>query len=590
MNTLLGYTKFLSYKPGDAVELYTHYPSTIGWDGLYTKTQPNQNVTLGPSSSFQSIKCTINQSASTPGIVWRNIPIPVNSKYLTIRYQFQTQSSLSLSPYIRDLSLGVLYWVSNKKNLVQEGSGFVSIRLPDGLARPNQGLDIFILGYGKFVSGDSFVLDNMSLDFAPGTSPIQPMGITLYSHKKNPVLVTQTYNTPSQKFYPNSFAYGCRWVSPTRIQLPSNLSSGYYFIKLDYKSSIYWLPIIVRPGFGFNANPGSKILVLANTNKWNGYNTWAGLDGSISLYKFASTDYYLACRQVGLEGTDGVKSTAPRVANFVHTERPNLVLNNYIQKYFSSDIKSTVFFNDHIYGEMFLPNYLDGLGRYYDVITDQDMDKMGIADISNYKIFIAHVHPEYWSGKQMDLLGQMHRAKIGIMYIGGNGLYWKCTWVGNQMEVRKDRKKHLDGTPGGQWGELGSPGEQIVKVYYSKMYPTNVQFGFAYQTTLPTHPLLAGLVDPSGNIGFKNLNAKSINTGPAGWEVDNIQIPSNLKYLIARSPDNLSNMIWKDGDGTTGPVFSTGSIIYTGSLFVDPGIYQLTTRVIDRMDRIDLKV
>ncbi len=580
MNTLLGYTKSLSYKPGDSVELYTHYPCGVSWDGLYTNAKPNQNVILG--ISYESIKCTINQSSSTPGIVWKNIPIPANSKFLTIRYQVHSNSNLSISPYVRDLSLGVLYWVSNTKNLVQQGNGFVSIRLPEGLVKQNQNLDIFLLVYSKFIPGDSFDLTNLSFDFVPGINLPKPMGITLYSHKKIPVFTTYLQNVLNQKFYPNSFALGCRWVNPIHIQLSNDLSSGYYFIKLEYRSSVYWLPIIVRPKF--NTNLGNKILVLANTNKWNAYNTWAGLDGSISLYSFASTDYYLTNRNLILEGTNGVKSSAPRVANFVHIERPNRTMSSYIQKYFSSDIKSTVFFNDHIYGEMFLPNYLDELARTFDVITDQDMDGLTIGDISNYKIFVAHVHPEYWSAKQMELLGQIHKAKIGIMYIGGNGLYWKCTWSGNQMEVRKDRKKHLDGTQGGQWGELGSPGQQIVKVYYSKMYPTNVQFGFPYIGSNPTHPLLEGLIDPSGYIGFKNLNSKSINSGPAGWEVDNIQIPSNLKYLIARSPDNLSNMIWKDLDVIGGPVFSTGSIIYTGSLFVDSGIYNLTKRVINLMD------
>ncbi len=585
MNTLLAYTKSTSYYPGELVELYTHYPSTIGWDEIFTKVKPNQKVSL--DISYNRIKCTINQSNSTPGLVWNKISVPPKSKYLTIRYFAKT--NLTISPFVRDLSNNVIYWISKKNNLVQAENNFITIALPINLLS----LDIFLLVSSKFKLGDYFDLLNISFDFI--TNTIEPTEIILYSHKKNYVFSVQTYNLPNQKFIPNSFAFGCQWTSPTFIQLPYNILSGYYFLKLQYKSNNYWLPLIIKP----LDNSNSKILVLANSNKWNAYNTWAGLDGSISLYTFSSTEYYQKNRILLLEGTDGksipsglqpsapsasgTKSSAPRVSNFVHTERPDRTMSSYIQKYFESQIKSTLFFNDHIYGEMFLPNYLDELNRPFDVITDQDMDKITISQISKYKIFIIHVHPEYWSQKQIDLIEQINKAKIGIMYIGGNGLYWKCTWNGNQMEVRKDRKIHLDGTQGGQWGELGSPGEKIVKVYYSKMYPTNIQFGFPYQAINPIHPLLIGLVDSSGNIGFKNLNSKSINYGPAGWEVDNIQIPSNIQYLIARSPDNLSNMIWKPID-TTGAVFSAGSIIYTGSLFVDFGIYQLTKRVIDLMD------
>jgi hypothetical protein len=579
MNTLLAYTKSLSYRAGEIVELYTHYPSTLSWDGLYMKARSNQNVSL--DISYTSIKCTIKQTSSTPGIIWNKIQVPPKSKYLIIRYMIQLQpnQTINISPYVRDLSKNVLYWISNTKNLIKSGNDFVSINLPDGLTE----LDISLLAYGKFNQNDSFNLINLSFDFASGflLNLFQPIKITLFSHRKTQVLTTQTFNITCQKFVPNSFAFGCQWINPIKIQLPRFISSGYYFIKLEYKSVTYWLPIIVKPIF--NLSNTNHIIVLANSNKWNAYNTWAGLDGSISLYQFVSTPYYEKNRNTKLEGTDGIKTYAPRVSNFVHTERPNTSMSSYIEKYFESDIKSTVFFNDHIYGEMFLPNYLDELYKPFDVITDQDMDLISISDISQYKIFIAHVHPEYWSKKQLDLLAQIHKAKIGIMYIGGNGLYWKCTWVGNQMEVRKDRKKHLDGTQGGQWGELGSPGEQIVKVYYSKMYPTNVQFGFPYQATWPVHPLLDKLIDNSGYFGFRNLNSKSINYGTAGWEVDNIQIPSNRKYLIAKSPDNLSNMIWKDLD-TTGPVFSAGSIIYTGSLFVDLNIYELTEQVIKLME------
>jgi len=577
MNTLLAYNKSLSYSAGEIIELYTHYPTTLGWDELYIKAKPNQNVFL--DISYSSIKCkiNINKSSSTPGIVWNKIQVPPKSKYLTVRYLLKNSTN-KISPYIRDLSKNVLYWVSNTKNVIQSGNGFVTISLPDGLNE----IDIFLLAWGKINSNDLFDLINLSFDFTSGSglNLIQPMKITLFSHKKTPILSTQTYNIPCQKFIPNSFAFGCQWTSPTTIQLPQIIPSGYYFLKLEYRSIVYWLVFIIKPNYK-SLNP-NHILVLANTNRWNAYNTWAGLDGTISLYKFDSTPYYLINRDLTLEGTDGTAALAPRVSNFVHFERPDRSFSSYIAKYFASDIKTTVFFNDNIYGEMFLPNYLDELGKQFDVITDQDMDKINFEDVSNYKMFIMHVHPEYWTEKQLDLLNQMHLNKMPIIYIGGNGLYWKTTLVGNQMEVRKDRKKHLDDTKGGQYKEFGSPGEKIIKVYYSKMYPTNVQFGFRYQATLPIHPLLDKLVDLSGNIGFKNLNSTNINYGPAGWEVDNIQIPSNLKYLIAKSSDNLSNMIWKDLD-TTGPVFSAGSIIYTGSLFVDLNIYKLTERVINLM-------
>jgi len=249
----------------------------------------------------------------------------------------------------------------------------------------------------------------------------------------------------------------------------------------------------------------------------------------------------------------------------------------------NNEIRTYQFFNGHIYGEMFLINYLRDSNLEFDVITDFDMDKLTYNDISNYKIFIMHVHPEYWSLNQINLLDDMNKNNINIMYMGGNGLYWKYTIIYKygQMEVRKDRKYHVDGSKGGQMNELGLKvsGEDIVKVYYKKMYDTSVLFNFPYNITQPKHFLFNG-VDISGNqIGFKNLNSKTINSGPAGWEVDCVQKSENIKYIIGKTFDNLCNMIYKGYDGRS-KLFSTGSITYTGSLFVDDNINKLTRNVI----------
>ena len=141
------------------------------------------------------------------------------------------------------------------------------------------------------------------------------------------------------------------------------------------------------------------------------------------------------------------------------------------------------------------------------------------------------------------------------------------------------------------------------------MYTTSVQFNFPYIITDSSHGLFDNLDISNNQFGFNNLNSKSLQSGAAGWEVDCVQKSENSKYIIAKSNDNFCNMIWKDNDdgksspsglqpsasGKSSPlglqpsasgrskVFSTGSITYTGSLFVDDNIYKLTTNVINNM-------
>jgi hypothetical protein len=583
MNTLLGYTKSASYAPGQQIKLYTHFPSVFEWDNLYKIIRPNQGV--GITKSYGLIACVINQLTSTPGVLIPEIIPSPQTNIMIVRYDIS--SSIPIHPFVRDLSGNVLYWIGQNKNLIKSGTGVLYIRLGSSpLNVPNK-INLYLLApKGTFTLGSKFVITNLSVDFVNLSESINidsfGLQVSLFDHKKNLISTQQLDAPPTQKFEPNSFANGCKWTRPGFVQIAPNTKSGYYFLKLSYRSRIYWLAIIIKPDFS-SAKNRPKILMLSNTNKFNAYNTWAGLDGSISLYTFVSTPYYLENRVLANEGTDGTKPGAPVVANFVHMERPNTTASSYIQTYWKSDIKTQQFFNDHIYGEMHLPNYLDSLGLEFDVITDQDMETLTPSDLSGYSIFMMHVHPEYWSEAQVQVLSQMSRAKINLMYLAGNGIYWKCTWVGNQMEVRKDRKLHLDGTKGGQYKELGNLGEQIIKIYYSKMYNMSTNPPVPYKLISPPEWMLEQVDISGGFIGFKNLNSRALMSGTSGWEVDNVQIVSNTKYIIGSSSDKLGQMIWKDSDSLGGAVFSAGSVVYTGSLNIDSGIANLTKNVINKM-------
>lgn len=71
MNTLLAYSKKQSYFPGDTVNLFIHSPSKFGFANTINNIFPNQNVSLFKTNNNDdyTLKCVINQSSSTPGIV-----------------------------------------------------------------------------------------------------------------------------------------------------------------------------------------------------------------------------------------------------------------------------------------------------------------------------------------------------------------------------------------------------------------------------------------------------------------------------------------------------------------------------------------
>lgn len=599
MNSFLAYTDKQSYYPNEIINIYSHYPETtsytdistsINFQSVFNSWTTNQKTTIIKQNNL--LKVILNQTNSTPGILLSKIK--VLSNIIRINYEIdKSNSKLNVNPLIRDLSNNVYYWLNKINNVIEVTNKYIILKLPDNLI--NNFINIFLLASGIYKLYDSFTLNNFSISFLLQSQ----MEIRLFNDQKKLIddKVLYSNNIINQKFKPYSFAYGCDWINNQNIDLSkyNNLKSAYYFISLTYKSNIFYIPIIIK---SLN-NSKNKILVLANTSKWNAYNDWGGLDGFMSLYTWKPSSTFTS--NSFLQGTNGIGTinNPPKpVSNFVSYERPNLYSNKYINTYMNKNIRTYLNFNDHIYGEMFLLNYLADLNLDFDVITDFDMNTLSYNDISNYKIFMMHVHPEYWSINQINLLDEMNKNNINIMYLGGNGIYWKYTIINSQMEVRKDRKFHLDGSKGGQIKELKLKiyGEDIVKIYYKKMYSTSVQFNFPYIITNSSHGLFDNLDISNNQFGFNNLNSKSLQSGAAGWEVDCVQKSENSKYIIAKSNDNFCNMIWKDNDdGKSSPsglqpsasgrskVFSTGSITYTGSLFVDDNIYKLTTNVINNM-------
>ena len=589
MNSFLAYTDKQSYYPNEIINIYSHYPgatsytdiSTINFQSVFNSWTTNQKTTIIKQNNF--LKVIINQTTSTPGILLSKIK--VLSNVIRINYEIdKSNSKLNVNPFIRDLSNNVYYWLNKVNNVIEVTNKYIILKLPNYLI--NNFINIFLLASSNIKLYDSFTLNNFSISFL---LPSQ-IEIRLLNDQKKIIdeKVLYSNNIINQKFKPYSFAYGCDWINNQNIDLSkyNNLKSGYYFISLKYNNTIFYIPIIIKPSQRLVNNSTNKILVLANTSKWNAYNDWAGLDGSMSLYTWRPSSTFI--HNSFLQGNNGIMNIniPPKpVSNFVSYQRPNLYSNKHINTYMKNEIRTHLNFNDHIYGEMFLLNYLKDLNLDFDVITDFDMDALSYNDISNYKLFMMHVHPEFWSINQINLLDEMNKNNINIMYLGGNGIYWKYTMINSQMEVRKDRKFHLDGSKGGQIKELKLKiyGEDIVKIYYKKMYSTSFQFNFPYIITNSSHGLFDNLDISNNQFGFNNLNSKTLQSGAAGWEVDCVQKSENSKYIIAKSNDNFCNMIWKDNDDGRSKVFSTGSITYTGSLFVDDNIYKLTTNVINNM-------
>lgn len=408
-------------------------------------------------------------------------------------------------------------------------------------------------------------------------NPEGKVNICIIDKKKQTISKFLDISAKQQKYVKNAFAIGCDWDTTLVYNIPANLQPDLYYVEImDKYCNMFYLDFIVK-----NPTHAGDILVLSNINTHNAYNDWAGLDGEASLYKWA------------IETDDGLqyKSSTYNTSNYVSFERPDLTNSREIRMY--NSMVEEPFWSHQIIGEVFLFQWMDQNNIEYDLINDQDLHQDGTV-LLNYKIFIIHCHPEYWSKEMMIALNQFRDSGGKIMYLGGNGLYWRVSYdnANNHiMETRKDASIHSqDGLQGGLWKDRGAIIEpydttpKLLNCYYVFISSDEDIFGAPYKILQPTHWIFSGI--QATLVGLKSLNSPKIKfeenkTGASGHEMDQDILGIYGENIIAKgdNPNNTgADMLYVEKNG--GHVFSIGSISYTGSLLIDEDLSKLTKNVI----------
>ncbi len=72
--------------------------------------------------------------------------------------------------------------------------------------------------------------------------------------------------------------------------------------------------------------------------------------------------------------------------------------------------------------------WLEHLGTRYDVVTDEDLHRDGLASVADYSVLIMGSHPECYSREMRDALDAFCEYGGRLMYLGGNGFYWRIAY------------------------------------------------------------------------------------------------------------------------------------------------------------------
>ena len=412
------------------------------------------------------------------------------------------------------------------------------------------------------------------------------------------------------------------WDESFALDVPADWPSGFYAAHIRNEAGEDFLPFIVRP-----AVPQSDVLLLVPTFSYQVYGCYvrpgrgaeiaerAAAWGALPQTPDMNPQFGLSCYNHHSDGS-GV--------SLVSQHRP--MLDTRPRQFALMDPTEGGSGTARWVADNYIDLWLRTIGVAHDVITDHDLHLEGLDALAPYRLVIAAQHPEYHSERMMqafeDHLGMGGR----LMYLGGNGFYWRAEPSADQPDTLEIRRAEggirvwetmpgesyhaFGGGYGGLWRRIGRSSHKLVGISFSVQ---GKHLGFPYQfidgITDPRVAFMAQGLDVSAGVTFGD--AGFMGGGAAGFELDSV----NTKYgtppnalvvakgivihpdygwvnedmLVHRHP--LPQQDWSCADMTFfetpagGAVFSVGSMTYAGSLMVQGGksvLSQLTENVVRR--------
>jgi len=395
--------------------------------------------------------------------------------------------------------------------------------------------------------------------------------------------------------------YDFDWDTDFKLKIPNDMPSGIYVMRIAADGHYDAMPFFVCPPLGKRQ---ANLCVLVSTFTYTIYGNHARPDFAPSwLERITAWNAYphnpSRFKHYGLSTynnhTDG--------SGICHASHKRVLFN--LRPGYSTFGQSTCSGLRHFQADSHLISWLHNQQIDYDIITDDELDRDGLAAIAGYKAVMTGTHPEYHTNKTLNALQEYRDSGGGLIYLGGNGFYWRIARHEEDeslLEIRRSEDgirawaaepgeyyNAFDGNYGGLWRRNGRPPQQLVGI------------GFTAQGNFVGMPYRRTCFDSEFDWVFEGIEDKIIGDfgfsghGAAGFELDRRdgKLDQGMEITtLAQSFDEKNQFVLvpeevlthltnlsggpeaevKRADmvyfktATGGQVFATGSITFCGSL------------------------
>ncbi len=409
----------------------------------------------------------------------------------------------------------------------------------------------------------------------------------------------------------------CRWPATHAVTLPEPFRSDAYALILTAGGVEENIPFFVVPPKG-KAN--AKIAVLVSTYTYTIYGNHARPEWLTDpAWREAYVEQARAWNaypynpgahpEYGLS-TYNYHSDGSGIA-LVTWRRPMLNLRIGYITYPYPQIRGSGL--RHYPADSHLLMWLAHKGYEVDLITDDELHHEGAALLARYKAVVTGSHPEYHTTQMLDALQSYRDTGGRLIYLGGNGFYWKLALDAARpgiVEIRRaeggirawaaepgEYYNQFDGEYGGLWRRNARPPQKLVGVGFTAQ-GNFVGSHYRIRPQTRSNPQVSWIFEgvTADTVGGEGFSGR----GAAGFELDRVDkrlgSPANA-IVVAASEDHPPQAPWMlvpeeqlthittipglthqqliHADMTYfdcpggGEVFSVGSITFCGSLPVD---------------------
>ena len=398
----------------------------------------------------------------------------------------------------------------------------------------------------------------------------------------------------------------CGWQTSIHLKIPADMASGVYGLRVDNGEGVDTIPFYVTVASG---GKHARIAYLAPTLTYLAYanNARGNFSGALAARVEAWGAYS--------HNPDVVTSFGTSTYNY-HSDGSGISLSSRLRPVLTMRPGYLTFLDEHGSGlrhfsaDSHLTNWLREKGFEFDVVTDEDLDERGVDALKHYDVVLTGSHPEYHTRRMLEALLAYRSAGGSLMYLGGNGFYWKigrAVSAPHLLEIRRaeagmrvwesqpgEYYNQLDGEYGGMWRRNGLPPQKVAGIGFTAEGDFRGTFYRRTPASFTTeHAWLfagvkAGAGEPLGNFGLSG-------GGAAGFEIDQtatdlgtpayvtvVAYSDNHDASFVTVPEELlfNRMVGKPrvhsgirahmicGFGPSGGgLFAVGSISFLGSLY-----------------------